>query len=409
MQETIRVHVVEYKDRANLVMRYRCPLTGKQVQKSSGTKRKKEAAKRAAQWEAEINEGRYKHSPRMGWQEFREFYEDSTAPTMKASTAERYAITFNAFEHYCRPQRVADLNTGRVTAFASELRKPQTRTLAGGRKKTTTLAPASVARHLRHLKAIARWANKQGLLPDVPHFEMPTKASGARRMKGRPITDAEFQAMLDATEGYVGAAAAESWKLVLRGLWWSGLRLSEAVALRWDHEPGGVSVVMDGKHSLLHFDGEAQKSGKAQLVPLAPEAVQLLEPIQQSTGYVFNPMRLDGEPMIRDREKWGRYIGRIGKAAGVVTEPEKGRHATAHDLRRAFGKRWAKLVMPARLMELMRHATIETTMTFYVGSDARSTASELWDVLGTTLGTIPPGDGSEKPAESAKLRVYQSA
>ena len=35
--------------------------------------------------------------------------------------------------------------------------------------------------------------------------------------------------------------------------------------------------------------------------------------------------------------------------------------ASAHDLRRAFGERWAARLMPAQLMELMRHETIETT------------------------------------------------
>jgi integrase len=42
------------------------------------------------------------------------------------------------------------------------------------------------------------------------------------------------------------------------------------------------------------------------------------------------------------------------------------RYATAHDLRRAFGTRWSKRVMPATLQKLMQHASIETTMRYYV-------------------------------------------
>jgi integrase len=42
--------------------------------------------------------------------------------------------------------------------------------------------------------------------------------------------------------------------------------------------------------------------------------------------------------------------------------------------------------MPATLKELMRHASIETTMTYYVGQDAESTAEELWAALGHKLG-----------------------
>ena len=36
------------------------------------------------------------------------------------------------------------------------------------------------------------------------------------------------------------------------------------------------------------------------------------------------------------------------------------------DLRRAFGTRWARVLIPNQLQELMRRASISTTMTFYV-------------------------------------------
>jgi hypothetical protein len=52
--------------------------------------------------------------------------------------------------------------------------------------------------------------------------------------------------------------------------------------------------------------------------------------------------------------------------------------ASAHDLRRSFGERWAMRVMPQVLMELMRHESIDTTMAFYVGRNAERTADALW-------------------------------
>ena len=54
----------------------------------------------------------------------------------------------------------------------------------------------------------------------------------------------------------------------------------------------------------------------------------------------------------------------------------KVKFASAHDLRR-FGERWASRVMPQVLMELMRHESIETTMKFYVGRNAQTTADVL--------------------------------
>lgn len=72
-------------------------------------------------------------------------------------------------------------------------------------------------------------------------------------------------------------------------------------------------------------------------------------------------------------------MSKIGKAAGIKVyvnpkDPEKVKYASAHDLRRAFGVRWAARLMPAQLMELMRHESIETTLRFCVGTDAQRTA-----------------------------------
>ena len=38
--------------------------------------------------------------------------------------------------------------------------------------------------------------------------------------------------------------------------------------------------------------------------------------------------------------------------------------------------------MPAQLMELMRHESIETTLTYYVGRNAERTAAALWESAG---------------------------
>ena len=45
----------------------------------------------------------------------------------------------------------------------------------------------------------------------------------------------------------------------------------------------------------------------------------------------------------------GRIISEIGKRAGVVVRKAEGKFASAHDLRRSFGTRWAPRVKPATL------------------------------------------------------------
>ena len=46
--------------------------------------------------------------------------------------------------------------------------------------------------------------------------------------------------------------------------------------------------------------------------------------------------------------------------------------------------------MPQVLMELMRHSKIETTMRFYVGRNAESTAKLVWGLSGDTSGDTHP-------------------
>lgn len=409
---SIKVHVVRKNDRDKLVMRYRCPDTGKTESRSTGTPNRRQAERIAAKWEAELQEGRYQRTPRMPWWEFRRHWEAAKLGTMKPSTASGYVSTLNEFARLCKPERLGDLTTARVTAFAAELRKNRTRTRTIKKKgekpkqivETYRLTEASVARHLRHLKAVSRWAERNGLLPKAPSFEMPARHSGAQRMKGRPITLEEFERMLASTATIVGDDAAASWKFLLRGLWWSGLRLGEAMALRWDHQPGGASVALDGRKSVLVFDSASQKSGKTQLVPLAPEAVELLEPQQRPAGHVFTPERRDGAPMARDVQKASKILSRIGAAAGIVTDPSTRKTASAHDLRRAFGFRWSRRVMPATLRELMRHASIETTMTYYVGQNAATTAGELWDAMGSNPGSTAAAASSRDTGKATNPR-----
>jgi integrase len=79
-------------------------------------------------------------------------------------------------------------------------------------------------------------------------------------------------------------------------------------------------------------------------------------------------------------EDWvGEVVAAIGKKAGVIVSTGgKTKYASAHDLRRSFGERWAVRVMPQVLMELMRHESIETTLKYYVGQNAERTADVLW-------------------------------
>ncbi|MDC0936713.1 tyrosine-type recombinase/integrase [Pirellulales bacterium] len=405
MHETIKVHIVKYKGRKNLMMRYLDPFTGKQIARSTGTADEKEAPKVAAVWQDKLRNGRYRKPSRWTWQEFRDHHREHILDGMKTTTAGSYDATLNVFERAANPQRLADITTARVTAFATTMREQ-------GR------SPATVARHLKHLQVILRWAQRQGLLHELPRFDIPKYR---KSMKGRPITLEEFERMLAAVPGVLTsckdedlltsdqAAIVDSWRFYLRGLWESGLRLEESLTLRWDDSPAAIVVDLEGRRPMLRISAEAEKGGRDRVLPMTPEFAALLEgvPESQRKGRVFRLLGKSGGPLKACRRNAGVFVSKIGSAAGVVVNrrEKKGElvpvYASAHDLRRSFGFRWSRRVMPTILRELMRHESIETTMRYYVGQNAEATADELWRAVGNTSGNNRDSDqNAEAPEES---------
>ena len=74
----------------------------------------------------------------------------------------------------------------------------------------------------------------------------------------------------------MGPNVAKHWRRLLVGLWWSGLRIGEAVALRWDGISAGLVIDMTGRRPMLRIDASAEKGNRNRLLPLAPEFCRLL-------------------------------------------------------------------------------------------------------------------------------------
>jgi len=259
----------------------------------------------------------------------------------------------------------------------AELRKPSKR----DDKELAGLAESTIQGHLAHLKAALRWAERCGLIVKAPAFPKLQRTK-ADTMKGRPILGEEFDRMITAVPKVkaIGKDRAAEWERYLRGLYYSGFRVGESLALSWD-EGAPLVVDLSARRPVVHIAAEGQKSHKSQTLPIAPEFAAMLEatPQAQRTGFVFNP--LSGGNRRASREVAIRTISDIGEAAGIKTwtnpRTKAVKFATAHDLRRAFGLRWSSRVMPAVLQQMMRHATIQTTLKFYVGRDAQAAADVI--------------------------------
>jgi integrase len=381
------------------MLRYIDRTTGKQIHKSAETSNRKDAGKAAGKWEAELRGGVVQPS-KVTWAEFREKYESEVLTSLAWTTDLKAQGRLNAVEKYINPLRLRDVTAERLSYLQSKLR-------ADG------LAEATIKGHLVGILAALRWAVKIGWLPKAPEVNLPKRAKGSSVMKGRPITGEEFDRLLHVAPKVVGDEAAGSWRLYLRGLSLSGLRLTESLELTWDDSSKLRVDLQPGAHPMLRIPAELEKGNQDRLLPMAPEFAEMLleTPEAERTGYVFNPLarRKCGPRLMAHRVS--ELVSAIGQKAGVIVKTEADgtlKFASAHDLRRSFGERWASRVMPQVLKELMRHESIDTTMRYYVGRNAQTTAAVLWqahNAFGNTSGNTPSTKGATQRQEKAEKQV----
>lgn len=363
----LAITVFKPAGRKFFLVQWRDPVTGKKKTRSTGEARKREAERKAGTMLKDITEGNLNNAERVTWATFRQRYEEEFLPGKADGTANKVDAVFNMFERLVGPKLLASVDASVMSLYVKRMR-------AAGRSESTLKG------HLAHMKAALRWAHRIGILAKVPAIEMPTRCNG---MKGRPVTLEEFERMLKCVPDVVGEQDAEMWRFILRGFWWSGLRRSELWNLTWDDDRM-LCVDLDGRRPMFRIRGDAHKSGKDCLLPMPPEFAEMLGTIPESerTGHVFNARnRATGKRL--KSEYVGQTITRIGKRAGVKVADGRGKvkFASAHDLRRSFGFRWAGRIMPNHLQSLMRHTSISTTLTFYVGRNSEATADALWEAV----------------------------
>lgn len=360
-----RVWLVRRQGSGTWVIRFFDPKTGRTLQKSTGTSNRREAERQLNVFEADLDAGRYESPNNILWHQFRDRYEQEVLASLAPKTQLKVATVFNALEAISVPVRLRDLTSERLSKFQAALRKRGS-------------AESTIAGYLAHLRAALSWAVDMELLPRISKIQKPKRAKGSSVMKGRPITEGEFERMLAAVGAVVGDDAAESWRHYLRGLYLSGLRLAESLELFWDDD-AKLCIVLESGEAYVRVPAELEKGNKDRLLPLAPDFAELLvkTPERERSGRVFKlkAQKNRGERLTADRVT--RVVAAIGRKAGVTVDQGRKKFASAHDLRRSFGARWAASVMPQTLMELMRHESIDTTLRYYVGRNAQRTTKLL--------------------------------
>ncbi len=366
-------------------LRYTDPSTGKEIRITTKTHDPEVAAEEKRKLEAKLLLGidakpkRRVGGPTMQWADFRLRYAELQLSTLREKAVDAAESRLDIAERILKPRSLGDV------ASAEALHELQSKLLAGDEGKGPRAA-YTVRNYMAAVVAALNWAKTMDWLPSVPKLKK-IKVAKQKQMKGRPITGEEFDRMLAKVEKVVGTESAESWKFVLRGLWESGLRLDELMHVHWSDDRYIVPKWQRGTLPVLSIPAAMQKNATEESIPLLPgfERLLLTTPKAERFGWTFNPMSLQpklGRPVRHQRPdaEWvGKVISRIGKAAGVIVEPEKGdkpaKYASAHDLRRSCAERLVSSDVPEReVARVLRHASVETTRKHYAPGSVQASA-----------------------------------
>lgn len=388
-----RVIVYRPSDREYWYCQWKDPVSGRKKTRSTRTTHKREADRFRARLEVELESGAVDRSARVSWEAFRRRYEAEVLASKSEITAAKEKSTLNAVEEHLSPRLLVSLDASAISRFRAKL-------------LVLERAGYTIRGHLSALRRALTWAKDMGMIPAVP--TIPAQHAVASR--GRPVTAEEFERMVELVPEVVGPGSAPSWLWLLRGLWWSGLRLSEAMRLSW-RDDRLLCVDLSGERPMFRFRAAGHKSRRECILPMAPEFAEMLYsvPREDRRGLVFNPRPLRKPFDVRLRtDTVSKRITAIGERAGVVVSHrgDTPKFASAHDLRRGFGFRWAHRVPAVTLQQMMRHQSIQTTQEFYLGRDAEAAADIAWASIANTMANTrsagPVGADSAAVANPAK-------
>ena len=391
----IKVYVVDLstvkRKRPFLYLQWIDPETGDRVTVSSKCKTRRDAEKAATAKEKELNDPDRPADGSMPWGDiegktpeqtiagFKTLHTEQVLTGVADKTRQKVSGIFNSLDLYAKEDsrplsRLRDLNSQFLSGYVAW-------------RRTNSKSESTIQSDLRHLRGILNWAVEQKYLPATPSIPATPRASKRKMMKGRAITEQEFEHYIRFIPANVDSGQADNWTQMAMGIWLSSLRLDEAMQLSWD--TGTSFHVMMEEMPKLRIPEEYDKGHEDRIYPTTPDFAEFLHAIPEAkrVGFVFQPTYVNHRNGKIERYKNSSDVSRvfsaIGEAAEIVVNvakrTKKKKFVSAHDFRRSFGTRWSRLVSSFVLKELMRHATIQTTEAFYIGDNANETQKEVWE------------------------------
>lgn len=293
------------------------------------------------------------------WDEFVTEYTESELPKMRSSHSRVLAAyILKRFGESMKPKYVGLIDRRTLDQYAGKRLKDR------GLKAGETLAPATVRKELRTIRAALSMAQEWNYLAAVPSLPSVEGMESDKRF----VIIKDFEAMLNvldpATEGHheprlpIVANApftpADWWKALLLTLWVSGMRIGAALALKWSD--------VDLEAGTAWSRARDNKAKKDQRVDLSA-AVDLLRKMKGFDPRVF--------PWDRERTALYCHFEKLQTAAGIKLDcPGNHEHTDRchvygfHDFRRAHATYNHGEVSDKDLQAQMGHASFATTQRY---------------------------------------------
>jgi integrase len=332
---------------------------GKQRQKTLAARTVQRALVEAEEHRSKVRRGELVSSSRLTLSEVAaEYFERVEAAV---TTGERSRRTLDLYRQRFSKHIEPALGRRRV----QDIRAEQIGVLYAKQRKDG-LAAWTIAGTNTILSALFRFALSRGYIATSPlhRLDKIEKPQQISKREARRLSETEIRALC--------AAATPGYRAVVTTLAWTGLRVSEALGLRWeDIDLENKEIRVRGQ---LDENGELKKpKTKAGLrsIPLLPvleEELRLHRKKQLGRGLsspehlVFTT--LSGQPVNRHNVR-NRGVLAAAKKAGLVLED--GPVITTHDLRRTF---ISHLIVgigldPVRVARIAGHSNVSLTMNVY--------------------------------------------
>lgn len=326
---------------------------------------------------------------------WRRFMESPERPDSSDSTLKQYAAEWKRFSKWLAKSEpgieyLHEISPAAAAAYAKDMRAAR-------------LSASTFNQHRNLLKMVWRVLADECRLTANPWQRIATRKLSPLKARKRALTPAQFDCLIAAAEGNADL------KALFIVLAWTGLRLADAVLIKWRAVDFGSNVIT------LAPIKTARRQGKLVHIPIFPAVLEILNGRQQGNliepgAYVFPEL---ARRYSHDASSISKSITETFEKAGMQTTEKRADRQRrvviygAHSLRHFFTTAATAAGMPAAMVKTITGHATDQMLEHYqqIGADL---ASELaLRIQGKGSSTLPDTLPETQKADGDPLRALQ--